>query len=176
MLREEGARRLEGDGRLSKRSPTDLLPSPLSRALATVFGVGLFPGGPGTAASAVSLLPLPFLPAAWWPWAPLIGCALATLGCVLISRTMPEKDEGGDPGWFVLDETAGVWLAASVAGQTWEGMGLAFLLFRIFDIWKPSPIRTLERVGGGWGIVLDDLAAGVYALLLLFAWGTWGAS
>jgi phosphatidylglycerophosphatase A len=89
---------------------------------------------------------------------------------------MPPKDEGGDPGWFVLDETAGVWLAAALVGPTWTSIGLAFLLFRIFDIWKPPPVRTLERVGGGWGIVLDDLAAGVYALLLLFAWETWGAS
>lgn len=142
-----------------------------------MFGVGRVPVGPGTAASAVSVLPLPFIPLSLWPWAPLAGCALATLGCVLISRTMPPKDEGGDPGWFVLDETAGVWLAAAaLVGPTWTGIGLAFLLFRIFDIWKPPPVRTLERVGGGWGIVLDDLVAGVYALLLLFAWETWGAS
>lgn len=90
---------------------------------------------------------------------------------------MPKKDAGGDPGWFVLDETAGVWIATiPLAQPTWAGVGLAFLLFRVFDIWKPPPVRTLERVGGGWGIVLDDLVAGVYALLLLLVWETWGAS
>lgn len=131
---------------------------------------------PGTAGSLLAALPLPFIPLAFWPWAPLIGCALATAGCVVISRGLPDKADGGDPGWFVLDEAAGLWLAAAVLTHpTWVGVGLALALFRVFDIAKPPPVRTLERAGGGWGIVLDDLAAGVYALAFLFVWENWAA-
>jgi len=107
----------------------------------------------------------------------MVGCALATYGCVVISRGMPAKGSGGDPGWFVLDEAAGLWLAVAVlTTPSWTGIGLAFLLFRVFDITKPPPIRKLEQATGGWGIVLDDLGAGVYALAVLFAWEYWGPS
>ena len=113
----------------------------------------------------------------WWPWVPAIACAAATAGCVTISRGLPPKGQGGDPGWFVLDEAAGVWLAAAALPQpTWTGLAAAFALFRVFDIFKPPPVRALERAGGGWGIVLDDLMAGVYALLILLAWETWMAT
>ncbi len=142
--------------------------------MATVGGVGLVPIAPGTAASLVCVIPLGFVPSSAWPWVPTVACVAATVGCVLISRTLPQKDEGGDPGWFVLDEAAGVWLAAAtLPTPTWPGLAAAFALFRVFDILKPPPVRRLERVGRGWGIVLDDLMAGVYALLLLLLWSAW---
>jgi phosphatidylglycerophosphatase A len=77
-----------------------------------------------------------------------------------------------DPGEVVVDEVAGSWVA--LAGATALNgyiIAAAFLLFRLFDIWKPFPIRRLERLPGGIGIMADDLLAGVYAALVLFLAG-----
>ena len=77
-----------------------------------------------------------------------------------------------DPQIVVIDEVLGVWLA--LAGATvlnWKSFLGAFALFRLFDIWKPQPVRKLEQLGGGLGIVADDLMAGVYAALVLFTAG-----
>jgi phosphatidylglycerophosphatase A len=77
-----------------------------------------------------------------------------------------------DPCQVVVDEVSGSWIAlagaAVIDGYTLLG---AFLLFRLFDIWKPFPIRRLERLPGGFGIVADDVLAGLYAALVLFLAG-----
>ena len=77
-----------------------------------------------------------------------------------------------DPGLIVVDEVVGQWLALAGARslnlKSWIG---AFVLFRLFDIWKPAPVRNLEKFPGGRGIVADDLMAGVYAALVLFIAG-----
>ena len=73
----------------------------------------------------------------------------------------------GDPGWYVLDEVAAYMLVPLTLGREWLVLGLAFVCFRIFDIAKPWPIRRVERVGGAWGIMLDDVLAAVYAHALL---------
>ena len=73
---------------------------------------------------------------------------------------------------MVVDEVLGQWLTASmIVHPTWQSYVLAFALFRIFDITKPWPIRRLERLHGGLGIVADDLLAGVYGGVILFAAG-----
>ena len=151
-----------------KTTPEDLLPRPLDRMLATFFGSGRAPFMPGTFGSLAAVIPLYWVPAAWWPWAPALGCVAATLISAAISRRMPPKELGGDPGWFVLDEAAGVWLAAvGLVGPSIVGLTSAFLLFRLFDITKPPPVRFLEKAPAGYGIVVDDLAAAGYALALL---------
>jgi phosphatidylglycerophosphatase A len=77
-----------------------------------------------------------------------------------------------DPGLVVIDEVLGQWLtAAAIVHPTWQSYILAFALFRIFDITKPWPIRKLESLHGGLGIVADDLLAGVYGGVLMFAAG-----
>ncbi len=77
-----------------------------------------------------------------------------------------------DPGLVVIDEVAGQWIALSGATHlNWRSLTLAFLLFRLFDIWKPWPTRPLEKLPGGWGIVLDDCMAGVYAAAALMLFG-----
>ena len=65
------------------------------------------------------------------------------------------------------DEAMVMAIAVTLAPKTWLWWGLAFLLFRILDIWKPWPCRRLERFPGGWGIVLDDVGAGVYTCLAI---------
>jgi len=72
----------------------------------------------------------------------------------------------------VIDEVLGQWLTlAGAAALNWKSWLAAFLLFRLFDIWKPFPVRQLEALPGGWGIVADDLMAGLYGALVLFAAG-----
>jgi phosphatidylglycerophosphatase A len=134
------------------------------KSVATLAGAGLSPVMPGTCGSAVALLPCFFLPDPIYPWALAAGAVAATWGSVALARGLADEAAGGDPSWFVLDEAAGLWLAVlAPVRPAWSILLTAFVLFRIFDILKPPPLRRLERVGGGWGIVLDDLGAGVYA-------------
>ncbi|HEY0797386.1 MAG TPA: phosphatidylglycerophosphatase A, partial [Acidisarcina sp.] len=72
-----------------------------------------------------------------------------------------------DPQHVVLDEVVGQWIALIACPADWVHPLLALALFRLFDITKPPPARQLEDLSGGWGIMLDDVAAGLYALLVL---------
>jgi phosphatidylglycerophosphatase A len=106
------------------------------------------------------------------PWAfPLL--ALALLGPAIWAADRMARDSGKkDPQTVVVDEVVGQWIAlGGAATLNWKGWMGAFLLFRAFDIWKPPPVRALERVPGGAGIVLDDAMAGIYAGLVMYAAG-----
>jgi phosphatidylglycerophosphatase A len=77
-----------------------------------------------------------------------------------------------DPGLVVVDEVLGQWVTlAGARVLNWKTLVAGFLLFRLFDIWKPWPVRTLERLPEGVGIVADDLAAGLYGALILYIGG-----
>jgi phosphatidylglycerophosphatase A len=77
-----------------------------------------------------------------------------------------------DPGEVVVDEVIGQWITLSGAlTLNWKSWLAAFLLFRLFDIWKPPPVRQLERLPGGTGIVADDVMAGVYGAIVIFVAG-----
>lgn len=148
---------------------------PLPRALATLLGVGRVPVMPGTCGTLVAALPCLLLPGAAYPWALAGGVLAATTLSVLIARRLPPEQQ--DPSWFVLDEAAGFWLAALHPSRPGLlHLALAVVLFRLFDILKPPPLRRLERTGGGLGIVLDDLGAGAYALAVLAALSALGAT
>jgi phosphatidylglycerophosphatase A len=91
---------------------------------------------------------------------------------VWAAHRMAQRLGKEDPPQVVVDEVVGQWI--SLAGATvlnWKSWLAAFVLFRIFDIWKPAPVRQLERLPGGYGIVADDVMAGVYAALVLFVAG-----
>jgi phosphatidylglycerophosphatase A len=132
------------------------------------FGAGLAPRAPGTFGTLVALLP------AWWcfalplPWRVAIVVAVIGVGtwiCGESARRLGVHDHGG----IVFDEIAGLMLTAlALPENTLLWFALAFVLFRIFDIWKPWPIREVDhRLKGGAGIMLDDLMAAVYAAVCL---------
>ena len=146
----------------------------LARLLGTCFYLGYFPKGPGTAGSLGALLVgIPLAMYLEWP-APAF--ALLAVGLLLPAIWAADRmaREGGskDPQTVVVDEVVGQWIAlAGAPALNWKYIVAAFFLFRLFDIWKPPPVRALERIPGGAGIVLDDVMAGIYAALVLLAVG-----
>jgi phosphatidylglycerophosphatase A len=77
-----------------------------------------------------------------------------------------------DPGIVVIDEVLGVWVTLlGATALNWKSFTAAFILFRIFDVWKPWPVRRFEELPEGTGIIADDLAAGVYAAIMLYIGG-----
>jgi phosphatidylglycerophosphatase A len=142
--------------------------------LATWFGCGYAPVAPGTAGSAAAVL-IAMALARWGGLSPvhfaLMGAALF-LPAVWAAGKAEEAFARKDPGQVVVDEVLGQWIAlAGARTLVPESWLAAFLLFRIFDIWKPWPVRRLERLPGGWGINADDAMAGVYAALVLLLAG-----
>ena len=139
--------------------------------LATFFGAGLLKPGPGTYGS-IAALGLWYAAAHAFHPAPLalaIATALAAIAATLIgipAATIVARESGReDPGHVVIDEVAGQLIALIVMRPDWQHAAIALILFRIFDIWKPWPIRRLEALPEGTGIMLDDVAAGVLALI-----------
>jgi phosphatidylglycerophosphatase A len=138
--------------------------------LATFFGAGYFPKGPGTAGSVAAILIAWPLTLAGFTNASFALLALASLWPAIAASGRVAVESGRkDPQIVVIDEVLGQWLTLGGALRlNWRSLLIAFALFRFFDILKPPPIRLIERVPGGAGIVLDDMMAGVYGALVLF--------
>lgn len=141
--------------------------------IATFFGAGFLKPGPGTYASAATVVL--WLVAAFLLHnntlhlliATLIALVLAiALGIPAATRVAIESGRK-DPGFVVIDEVAGQLVALIAVRPDWPHAVLALLLFRFFDILKPPPIRRLESLPSGTGIVVDDLGAGIYALIVV---------
>lgn len=139
--------------------------------IATFFGAGRLHPGPGTWGSAAAVLLWAALAHALNPGVrtPIV-VALATLVTLIgipaatqVARASATKD----PQFVVIDEVAGQLIALIAAPLTWKSFLAGFILFRAFDILKPPPVRQLERLPEGTGIVLDDVAAGIYALVVM---------
>jgi phosphatidylglycerophosphatase A len=129
--------------------------------IATFFGIGKIPLAPGTWASLAAapcwyfLMDRPLVQVG-----ALVGVFfLGVLTTGILEKSMGEKD----PSCAVIDEVLGMGVALVGIPKEWPFIIMAVILFRIFDIWKPIPIRRLEKLPGGWGIMTDDLMAGLYA-------------
>jgi phosphatidylglycerophosphatase A len=149
-------------------------PTPKTRwawTLATFFGAGYLAPGPGTYGSVAAVL-------LWYaaahifhpePTTLTLATTLAALFITLIgipvSTITARESHRHDPGFVVIDEVAGQLFALILIRPIWQQALLALLLFRLFDIFKPWPIRKLEALPNGTGIMLDDVAAGLLALL-----------
>jgi len=142
--------------------------------IATWFGCGLSPFAPGTAGSlaalAIGVLLHEYAGFTWWHF--LILGAIAFLPATWAADLTARVKKLKDPQIVVVDEVLGQWIAlAGLRRFNWIGYLAAFALFRLFDIWKPPPVRQLEALPGGLGINMDDVMAGGYAALVLFAAG-----
>ena len=139
--------------------------------VSTFFGTGYLKPGPGTYGSIFAVL-------LWFAAANIfapsrttlaIATALAAILITLIgipaSTITARESSRKDPSFVVIDEVAGQLFALILATPDWHHAALDLLLFRLFDIWKPWPIRRLEALPTGTGIMLDDVAAGLLALL-----------
>lgn len=142
-------------------------PAPL---IATWFGVGRLPVAPGTWGSAATL-PLAWLVASWLGPIWLFAVAAAVFAVGWWAGGVHARSIGADdPGEIVVDEVAGQLVALAVVPVDLVYYAAAFVLFRIADIWKPWPVSLAERrLGGGLGIMADDVLAGAYAAIVLAA-------
>ncbi len=136
------------------------------RFIAGGFGSGFVPVAAGTAGSLAALL-IGALLLALSPWAVALAALLATFGgYAAIQRARIE----GDPGWVVIDEFAGQWIAMlALSRPSLTGLAAAFVLFRVLDIAKPGPVGWADRQHGAFGIMADDVFAGAIAAVLLAA-------
>jgi phosphatidylglycerophosphatase A len=137
----------------------------LSRLIAGGGGIGFAPAAPGTVASLAAVL----LGAAMlWvsPWVVVMAAILTIVGGFL---TLHQAQVEGDPGWVVIDEFAGQWLAlAGLPDPSPLGLLAGFILFRVLDITKPGPVGWADRQHGVFGIMMDDVVAGALAAALLW--------
>lgn len=138
----------------------------LSTIIATGLGSGFSPIAPGTAGSAVGLLlfwPLQRLPLYAQVAAVVIVFAVGVVAATRVARGLGLED----PGLVVVDEVVGMWISLLMLPFTPATAIAGFVLFRIMDVLKPYPARQFESLPGGWGIMCDDVMAGIYANLLL---------
>ncbi len=134
----------------------------LIQFLASGFGAGFVPLAPGTAGSLVGV-------GYWWlltrggAWVYWLVFAVVVLVAVWLSGAAAEIQRRPDPPSVVIDEICAVPLALAGIGHEWWHVALGFVWFRVFDVWKPPPVREAQAFDGGVGIVLDDLLAAGYA-------------
>jgi phosphatidylglycerophosphatase A len=144
---------------------------PWATLAATFFGIGRLRPGPGTWASAATMLLWAALARGLSPsmrTGSAIILAVTVIAIGVPAATRVSRGSGiKDPQFVVIDEVAGQLTALIAVPLEWKTFLAGFILFRAFDILKPPPVRQLEALPEGWGIVLDDVAAGLYALLVV---------
>jgi phosphatidylglycerophosphatase A len=130
--------------------------------LATGFGSGLAPFAPGTAGTLVGVVICLLCITLPWPMRLLIVIALSVLS-IYVSEQAEKIYNKKDDQRIVIDEIVGLQITMLPVAITVLHLCVGFVLFRIFDILKPFPINNLQRLPGGWGVVIDDVGAGIYA-------------
>jgi phosphatidylglycerophosphatase A len=154
-----------------------MTPSPLPRRssgaflIATWFGCGYVPIAPGTAGSLAAIviaIALHYF-GGYGRGTLLLLTAILLVPGIWSASVVAKQTSQSDPQIVVVDEVIGQWITlAGVATFTWRTWLAAFVLFRLLDMWKPAPARQLESLPGGWGIVADDVMAGLYGALAIF--------
>jgi len=161
---------------------TDVTPAPARPSLkhpgvllATWFGSGYLPKAPGTWGS------LAALPFAWvlMDMGGVLALSIATITVFVVgmwaSKDFMDRTGRHDPGAIVIDEVAGMWIVLLIAPLDPAAYGVSFILFRLFDIFKPWPISWADTsLGGAWGVMVDDVLAGVFGLAILYLILTYG--
>jgi phosphatidylglycerophosphatase A len=146
----------------------------LGYVLGTWFGCGRVPIAPGTAGT-IGAVPLYLLIRGYGPLVVLAVAAVITAIGVWASYVVIEQTKLKDPQIVVIDEVAGVLVTLAVAPLTWRALIVGVVLFRIFDQFKPWPANVAEkRLPGGWGVMMDDIAAGVWGALVLLVLRRYG--
>jgi phosphatidylglycerophosphatase A len=165
MKTESGRKTQSGSETSPRRAPL------WAKLVATFFGTGLLHPGPGSWGSAATIL-------VWWllsgwisphsqPATAMLLAAVAILIGIPAATHMAHASGLKDPQFVVIDEVAGQLITLIAVPVSWKSLLLGFILFRGFDIVKPPPVRQLEHLPEGFGIVLDDVAAGLYALIIM---------
>jgi phosphatidylglycerophosphatase A len=133
--------------------------------VASVFGAGYAPVAPGTVGSLVTAVAIWLLPLT--PFRIVVALVVVTLLGIWAGGRVERVLGRKDPGVIVIDEVAGMLLSMLGLPRNLPVLITAFLLFRLFDIWKPFPARESQALTGGMGVMVDDLIAGLYALVLV---------
>lgn len=138
----------------------------LAKITGSAFGLGYASFASGTVGSAGAALAYFFIPALHNPLV-LMPIILATIALGVWASGVMEEEYGEDPSQAVIDEVAGQWLALAFLPVTPFVVLLGFIFFRLFDILKPGPVDSLQNLPGGWGIMADDVLAGIFANVTL---------
>lgn len=148
------------------------------RFLTTGFFSGYSPFAPGTMGALVAVV-MWVVASIWLDYCTLLAATAICIVLFTLASIAPinrlEKVWGEDPSRVVVDEMVGVWICLLLVPQDaclfstryWIYVLLAFALFRLFDIWKPLGVRKMESIGGGWGVMMDDILAGVYGAIVM---------
>ena len=137
----------------------------LATAFATFLGVGFFPVAPGSAATLAGIGLILLLHSSFISYITVMLLLLVV--AIPVCSYMEKQLNCKDPGILVIDEVVGVMVALLGLPLTWPVAIVGFFLFRAFDMFKIDPINRLEALPGGWGIMLDDVMAGIYTNIIL---------
>jgi phosphatidylglycerophosphatase A len=140
----------------------------LHKLIVTGFGLGYSPIAPGTVGAIGGCVSAILL----WRYAAYPNVSLAFLILLFLflgiyCSTKMEQEWGKDPSRIVIDEVVGMWISLWLIPPGWGYVVLAFVLFRLFDIYKPLFIKKMEVLKGGWGVMMDDVLAGIYANIVI---------
>jgi len=139
--------------------------------VATFFGIGRLRPGPGSWGSAATVLcwwlASRWIPLVWQSWTAILLVTAVILVGIPAATRVCRASGLKDPQFVVIDEVAGQLITMIAVPVSWKSVLLGFILFRGFDMVKPPPVRQLERLPEGFGIVIDDVGAGLYALAIL---------
>ena len=138
----------------------------ISVFISTTMGSGFFPVAPGTIGAIIAILVMWFLPEISWQKLLFSSVLFYFIG-VWAARETERKLQKHDPGCINWDEVVGMMISLIAVPKTWIVYIVAFVLFRFFDIVKPQPVDASQKLSGGWGVMTDDVIAGIYSNIIL---------